>query len=82
MVIELLRTAEDEATLGAKDAFAQGYKEGRIDGEALWKPRYADAVARAVKAEKRPTIKDVLLGTAVGLLAGFGASAAYGQLAR
>lgn len=82
MVIDLLRAAEDAAAAGAKEAFEFGYKDGRVDGEALWKPRYADAIARAVKAEKRPTVKDVLFGTAVGILVGVGASVAYEQLAR
>ena len=73
VVTDLLRAAEDEAAAVVEEALAEGYKAGRIDAAALWRPRDEAAVTRAEKAERRPTLKDVglalLAGVGVGALA-------------
>jgi len=69
-VTELLRASEDEAVTAVKAAFEEGYKEGRIDGAAIWLPLYDGAVERAKKAEKRPTLKSLLVSVAAAFTLG------------
>jgi len=69
-VTEILRGTEEEAAAATAEAYDEGYKAGRIDGAALWRPLYDGAVTRAEKAEKRPTVKDLVLALLGGLAAG------------
>lgn len=82
VVAELLRAAEEEAVAAVRDAFAQGYKDGRVNGAAIWKPLRDAALERAARAERRPTLRDVLLAGVTGILLGGASALAYGNLAR
>ncbi|MDR1420643.1 MAG: hypothetical protein LBI86_09735 [Treponema sp.] len=71
---------EDEAAAIAEEAFEAGYKEGRIDGAALWKPRYEDMAERAIRAEKRPSVTLLVLGVIGAFAAGAGAGFLFGTV--
>ena len=72
---ELLRVAEDEAVIAATNAYAGGYKAGRVDGAALWKPQYDAAVERAVEAWRSARASGVMT-LITGILTGIGLSVA------
>jgi hypothetical protein len=69
-VLEMLEAAEDEAAAIAVEAFEAGYKEGRVDGAALWRPRYDEMAGRAARAEKRPKLLTLVLSVAGAFLIG------------
>lgn len=82
LVTELLLAAEDEATAAARDAFDLGYKEGRIDASALWRPAAESAERRAKAAEKRPSWRAVAGWAAAAFLAGCASAFAVCAVAR
>ncbi len=69
-VTEIIRAAEDEAAAAAGESYDEGYKDGRIDGRNIWKPHFDDALKRAVKAEKRPTVGTVIRWVIYGFVGG------------
>jgi hypothetical protein len=80
-VTELLQAVEDEAASAVADAYAEGYKAGRVEAASLWKPRYDEAVVRADRAWKTARASGLfaLLG---GIAVGFGAALAACAVAR
>lgn len=77
LVIEILKAAEDEAVIVVEDAYSTGYKDGRIDGAAIWKPKYSEQFDRAEKYESRPTIFQLILSVAGGVVVGSIGSAIF-----
>lgn len=53
-MLELLIIAEDEAAQAVKEAYAEGYKAGRIDGAAIWGEEYRKLQAENQDLAKQP----------------------------
>lgn len=74
LVLELLAIAEDEAAVAVKNAYAEGYKAGRIDGAAIWGDEYRKLQTDYSMVSHRPgwlTVLSVSAGAfGVGLIAG------------
>lgn len=69
-----MTVAEDEAADAVKNAYAEGYKAGRIDGAAIWGDEYRKLQEDYAKASRRPgwlTVLSVGVGAlGVGFIAG------------
>jgi hypothetical protein len=74
LVLELLTIAEDEAADAVKNAYAEGYKAGRIDGASIWGDEYRKLQADYAQAARRPgwlTVTGFAVGAlGVGIIAG------------
>jgi hypothetical protein len=74
LVLKLMTVAEDEAADAVKNAYAEGYKAGRIDGAAIWGDEYRKLQEDYAKASRRPgwlTVLSVGVGAlGVGFIAG------------
>jgi flagellar biosynthesis/type III secretory pathway protein FliH len=71
-VIQLLQAAEEESDAGIEEAYAEGYKAGRIDAAELWKPVVLEEQNRAKEAEDKLShaTKNLLISFLVGIASG------------
>ena len=70
-MLELLTIAENEAVQAVKEAYAEGYKAGRIDGAAIWGEEYRKLQAENQALAKRPGWLTVISTGAGALGVGF-----------
>ena len=72
LVIQLLQAAEEESGTGIEEAYAEGYKAGRIDAAELWRPVELEEQNRADRAEDKlaRANKNILTGFLLGLVSG------------
>lgn len=67
---------EEEVDASVREAFAEGYKAGRMEATELWKPLLQAERDRAAEAERARSQAErkVLYGVLVGFLSGLASS--------